>query len=211
MPITDDDDLAAGAIDTCDAVGSRLIRLGSRVHRLQVERLAALTTPLSVRQFRILDRVDRGNTSLGRLAKLARRRPSTISKSADSLVRHGLLTRTEAAEDRRIMVLALTPAGAALLGEAREAISELARWLVSASGMDTARLAAFVDGFYVQTEHAMDSLGATLPGRLADSATAWNPSGCGGNDPAHPEADVPQRAATPLLDGEGPGSSTDDG
>lgn len=114
--------------------------------------------------------MDHGNTSLGQLARLARRRPSTISKSADSLVRLGLLTRTEDAEDRRIMALALTPAGSALIGEAREAMSELARWLVSASGMDTASLAVFIDDFYEQTEHAMDNLGAPLQGWLADSA-----------------------------------------
>lgn len=157
------DGVAAASVDPPDAVGRRLIRLGSRVHRLQVEHLAALTTPLSVRQYRILDRVDHGNTSLGQLAKLARRRPSTISKSADSLVRHGLLTRAEAAEDRRIMVLGLTPAGAALLGEAREAMSELARWLVSVSGMETARLAAFIDHLYELTEREMDNLEAPPP------------------------------------------------
>jgi DNA-binding MarR family transcriptional regulator len=170
LQATDNDGADAAAADTRDAVGARLIQLGSRVHRLYMECLAALTTPLSVRQFRILDRVDHGNTSLGQLARLARRRPSTMSKSADSLVRQGLLTRTEAAEDRRIMVLALTPAGSALLGEARDAMSELARWLVSASGMDTASLAVFIDDFYEQTEHAMDNLGAPLPGWLADSA-----------------------------------------
>ena len=170
MQVTDNDGADAAAIDTRDAVGARLVQLGSRVHRLYMECLAALTTPLSVRQFRILDRVDHGNTSLGQLARLARRRPSTISKSADSLVRQGLLTRTEDAEDRRIMVLALTPAGSALLGEAREAMSELARWLVSASGIDTATLAVFIDDFYEQTEHAMDNLGAPLRGWLADSA-----------------------------------------
>jgi DNA-binding MarR family transcriptional regulator len=176
LQATDNDGADAAALDTRDTrdtrdvVGARLIQLGSRVHRLYMECLAALTTPLSVRQFRILDRVDHGNTSLGQLARLARRRPSTMSKSADSLVRQGLLTRTEDVEDRRIMVLALTPAGSALLGEAREAMSELARWLVSASGMDTASLAVFIDDFYEQTEHAMDNLGAPLPGWLADSA-----------------------------------------
>jgi DNA-binding MarR family transcriptional regulator len=81
-----------------------------------------------------------------------------------------LLTRTEDAEDRRIMVLALTPAGSALVGEAREAMSELARWLVSASVIDTASLGVFIDNLYEQTEHAMDNLGAPLQGWLADSA-----------------------------------------
>lgn len=167
MPTMDDNGGAATAVDAREAVGARLIRLGSRLHRMQVERLAALSTPVSVRQYRILDRVDQGNTSLGRLARLARRRPSTISKSADSLVRQGLLTRTEGAEDRRLVVLRLTPAGAALLGEARAEISELARWLVSVSGLDAAILAVFIDDLYEQTERAMDSLEAPPPGRPA--------------------------------------------
>jgi len=144
---------------SAEEVGRRLIRLGSRIHRLQVERLEALSTPLSIRQYRILDRVDQGITSLGRLAELARRQPSTISKSADSLVRQGLLTRQEAAEDRRAMVLALTPAGAALLAEARAAAGDLAEWLVEASGMKLEDLATFIDGLYDETEKVMDGLG----------------------------------------------------
>jgi DNA-binding MarR family transcriptional regulator len=142
--------------DTAVSVGRRLIRLGSRLHRLQVERLEALSTPLSIRQYRILDRVDQGITSLGRLAELARRQPSTVSKSADSLVRQGLLTRQEAAGDRRAMVLHLTPAGARLLTEARAASGELAAWLVGASGMKLDDLASFVDVLYDETERIMD-------------------------------------------------------
>jgi DNA-binding MarR family transcriptional regulator len=163
LPIAHGDRLATAADDTAAALGWRLIRLASRLHRLQVERLAALSTPLSVRQFRILDRVDHGITSLGKLAELARRRPSTISKSADSLVRQGLITRTEDAGDRRAMVLGLTPAGTALLGQARQAVDELASWLVSISGMEASRLAAFVDELYEQTEQTMDSLGVAAP------------------------------------------------
>ena len=181
MPIAHDDRLAAAADDTGPALGLRLIRLASRVHRLQVERLAALSTPLSVRQFRILDRVDHGITSLGKLAELARRRPSTVSKSADSLVRQGLISRTEDAGDRRAMVLGLTPAGRALLGEARQALEGLARWLVSVSGMEPPRLAAFVDELYDQTEQTMDSLGMGLPerpGRDPDE-TALDDTGSG--------------------------------
>jgi DNA-binding MarR family transcriptional regulator len=145
-----------GPPDTAVTVGRRLIRLGSRIHRLQVERLEALSTPLSIRQYRILDRVDQGITSLGRLAELARRQPSTVSKSADSLVRQGLLTRREAVEDRRAMVLHLTPAGAQLLAEARAASGDLAAWLVEKSGMKLDDLASFVDVLYEETERIME-------------------------------------------------------
>jgi DNA-binding MarR family transcriptional regulator len=147
--------------DDAAAVGLHLLRLSSRIYRLQAEGLEGLSTPLSLSQFRILDRVDRGITTLGRLAELARRRPSTISKSADSLVRQGLLTRTEAAEDRRNMVLCLTPEGAVLLADARAAMTQLAVWLASASGMAITELRAFVDGLYEETERATG--GGDLP------------------------------------------------
>lgn len=160
VPAHKADGAVAGSVSADDpaAVGLRLIRLGSRIHRLHEECLEGLSVPLSVRQFRILDRVDHGITTLGRLAALARRRPSTITKSADSLVRQGLLTRTEGAQDRRTAVLALTQPGTALLTEARAAINDLALWLASASGMKIAVLAAFVDGLYDETEREMGSL-----------------------------------------------------
>jgi DNA-binding MarR family transcriptional regulator len=150
-------DSPGGSADDAAAVGLRLLRLSSRIYRLQTESLEGLSTPLSLSQFRILDRVDQGITTLGRLAELARRRPSTISKSADSLVRQGLLTRTEAAEDRRNMVLCPTPEGAALLADARAAMTQLASWLASASGMAITELGAFIDGLYEETERATDS------------------------------------------------------
>jgi DNA-binding MarR family transcriptional regulator len=146
-----------GSADDTAAVGLRLLRLSSRIYRLQTETLEGLSAPLSLSQFRILDRVDQGVTTLGRLAELARRRPSTTSKSADSLVRQGLLTRTEAAEDRRNMVLCLTPEGEALLAEARAAMMQLASWLASASGLASTALGTFVDGLYEETERATSS------------------------------------------------------
>jgi len=114
--------------DTEVTVGRRLIRLGSRLHRLQVERLEALSTPLSIRQYRILDRVDQGITSLGRLAELARRQPSTVSKSADSLVRQGLLQASWGTSDnnRRAKFYELTATGRNRLREETEGWTRLA-------------------------------------------------------------------------------------
>ena len=180
MGVTDLPEPSGGAERTAEA-GRALIRLGSRLHRLYAETIESLSIPLSVQQYRILDRVGLGVSSLSQLAELARRQPPTISKSADSLVRQGLLTRSEAATDRRATTLSLTPRGAALLREAHEALDRLGRWLIEATAADPERLAAFAAGLYDKTETELDLLvdARRMPGRaprLARSAGA-RPSG----------------------------------
>lgn len=160
--------------------GRALLRLGSRLHRLYAETIEGLSTPLSVQQYRILDRVGRGVTSLGPLAELARRQPPTISKSVDSLVRQGLLTRAEAATDRRATALSLTPQGAALVREAHAALDRLARWLAAAVAAEPANLTDFAVGLYDKTETELDLLveARRTPGRtprLARPAAAKSP------------------------------------
>jgi DNA-binding MarR family transcriptional regulator len=152
------DPLEAAGADPGVQAGRALLRLGSRLHRLYAETIEGLSTPLSVQQYRILDRVGLGVTSLGQLAELARRQPPTISKSVDSLVRQGLLTRAEAATDRRATALSLTPRGAALVREAHEALDRLARWLAEAAADDPGDLAAFAAALYDQTETELDLL-----------------------------------------------------
>jgi DNA-binding MarR family transcriptional regulator len=175
------DPLEAAGADPGVQAGRALLRLGSRLHRLYAETIEGLSTPLSVQQYRILDRVGLGVTSLGQLAELARRQPPTISKSVDSLVRQGLLTRAEAATDRRATALSLTPKGAALLREAHEALDRLARWLVAAAAADPERVAAFAVGLYDKTETELDLLveARRTPGRtprLARPARTGSPA-----------------------------------
>jgi DNA-binding MarR family transcriptional regulator len=168
-----------GDAERATEAGRALLRLGSRLHRLYAETIESLSTPLSVPQYRILDRVGLGVSSLSQLAELARRQPPTISKSVDSLVRQGLLTRAEAA-DRRATALSLTPRGAALLREAHGELDRLGRWLVEAAGVDPESLAAVAAGLYEKTETELDLLvGARRtpgrPPRLARSAGARSP------------------------------------
>ena len=172
---------AEGATET----GRALLRLGSRLHRLYAETIESLSTPLSVPQYRILDRVGLGVSSLSQLAELARRQPPTISKSVDSLVRQGLLTRAEAAADRRATALSLTPRGAALLREAHEELDRLGRWLVEAAGAGPESLAAFAAGLYDKTETELDLLveARRMPGRAPRLA---RPAGAGSPGPAEP-------------------------
>lgn len=109
-------------------MGEALLRLGMRIYRLEVEALESLSVPLSVRQYRILDRVDRQITSMTQLAALARRQLPTISKSVDSLVRQELLARRPSPTDRRVASLELTPTGRKVVREARKALGALALW-----------------------------------------------------------------------------------
>jgi DNA-binding MarR family transcriptional regulator len=175
---------ASGTPDSAEhdaEAGRALLRLGSRLHRLYAETIEGLSTPLSVQQYRILDRVGLGVTSLGQLAELARRQPPTISKSVDSLVRQGLLTRAEAATDRRATALSLTPRGAALVREAHEELDRLARWLAAAAAADPADLTDFAASLYDKTETELDLLvearrtSGRTP-RLARSAAAKSPA-----------------------------------
>ena len=139
---------------TAQLTGDALLRLGMRLYRLEVEALETLSVPLSVRQYRILDRVDRQITSMTQLAALARRQLPTISRSVDSLVRQGLLARHPSPSDRRVAALELTPAGQQILDEAREALQTLATWVGEAFELDVdpAHLGSAVDGLYDATQ-----------------------------------------------------------
>lgn len=125
-----------------------------RLYRLEIEALESVSVPLSVRQYRILDRVDRQITSMTQLAVLARRQLPTISKSVDSLVRQGLLARHPSPADRRVTALELTPSGTQILGEARAALALLASWVGETFDLDVDpdRLAEAVDELYAATE-----------------------------------------------------------
>jgi len=106
-----DDTESAGRPSSGDSLGEVLLALGGRLTRLQTEILADLDPPMTIRQYRILSRVDSGHTSLTALCKLAHRNPSTMSQSVDKLVTQGLLIRGVSGTSRRTMRLSLTRAG----------------------------------------------------------------------------------------------------
>jgi DNA-binding MarR family transcriptional regulator len=146
-------------------LGELLLLLSARLHRLQAETFEGLGVPLSLQQFRILQRVERGVTSLTGLADLAKRAPSTISKSVDSLVRQGLLTREQAPSNRRTMVLTLTGPGAATLRQGQGALENLASWLVEDVEMDHSELRELLKYLYERAE-------PRIKGDAADPGTA---------------------------------------
>jgi DNA-binding MarR family transcriptional regulator len=112
-------------------LGEVLLALGGRLTRLQTEILAGLPQPLTIRQYRILSRVDSGHTSLTALCKLAHRNPSTMSESVDKMVNQGLLRRSVSDTSRRTMALALTPSGRAALAAGNHSLAKFTGELCS--------------------------------------------------------------------------------
>lgn len=113
-----------GQPSSSDTLGEVLLALGGRLTRLQTEILADLDPPLTIRQYRILSRVDGGHTSLTALCKLAHRNPSTMSQSVDKLVTQGFLTREVSGTSRRTMCLSLTRAGKLVLESGDRALGK---------------------------------------------------------------------------------------
>lgn len=138
-------------------LGEVLLALGGRLTRLQTELLAGLDQPLTIRQYRILSRVDSGHTSLTALCKLAHRNPSTMSESVDKLVNQGLLTRRPSDTSRRTMVLALTRSGRAALAAGDRSLAKFTSELTSRLSEDLqARLLPVLNQLYLDIQGDLD-------------------------------------------------------
>lgn len=114
-----------------DDTGALLVSVAARLTRLYGKVLMQLKTPLTFRQQRLLMRVREGHTSLAALAGFANLTVPTVSESIDVLVRRELMTRTENPENRRSMLLRLTPLGERALDEADTALDEVNRLLLT--------------------------------------------------------------------------------
>lgn len=80
-----------------------------------VRGIATQNFDISVEQFHVLRHIRRGIGSVSELADKRQISRSAVSQSVDSLVEKNLITRTQSADDRRYVQLALTPAGETLL------------------------------------------------------------------------------------------------
>jgi len=81
------------------------------------------TGDLNLAHYRVLSAVAEGDERASRVAdRLALGKP-TISAAVESLVKRGLISREDAADDRRAATLTLTPAG-------EEALAEVERGMV---------------------------------------------------------------------------------
>jgi len=79
---------------------------------------------ITVEQFHVLRHVRRGVTSMSDLAVAKNISRPAISQAVDVLVKKGLLTRVQSTQDRRVVDLALTEEGIALLDAVFEATRE---------------------------------------------------------------------------------------
>jgi DNA-binding MarR family transcriptional regulator len=139
------------------SLGEVLLALGGRLTRLQTELLADLSQPLTIRQYRILSRVDSGNTSLTALAKLAHRNPSTMSESVDKMVNQGLLTRQVSRTSRRTMALSLTRSGKAALAAGSRALAKFtAELTLGMSDELQGRLLPVLNQLYADIQGGLD-------------------------------------------------------
>lgn len=110
--------------DPADVV-EMLMRIAPALARLQNERLGAMPTRLTFRQYRLLRLVERGHDYPTALQEATTLSLATISASVDALVVRGLLTREANPTDRRRVTLRLTPAGEAAIEQGRRAMADL--------------------------------------------------------------------------------------
>jgi DNA-binding MarR family transcriptional regulator len=83
--------------------------------RSHIRATATAKFDITVEQFHVLRYVRRGPNSMSELATAKNISRPAISQAVDILVKKGLLTRVPSSTDRRVIELALTAAGNALL------------------------------------------------------------------------------------------------
>ncbi|GGN08800.1 transcriptional regulator [Terrabacter tumescens] len=163
---TDDQVLDAQAPDdggTDDLVTALLT--GSRVLvGVSARSLAEVEDAVTLSQFRTLVVLQaHGPTRLNQLATRLAVGPSTALRSVDRLIAAGFVARTENAQDRREVVIALTDAGRALVTEVTERRRAAIRAIVEA--MPASQRHTLVDALIAF------SAAADEPVALADAAT----------------------------------------
>jgi DNA-binding MarR family transcriptional regulator len=115
------------------------------MHFIRIEMRSRRAASLSVPQFRVLTFLSRmPGAALAGVAEHLGVARSTASAIVDRLVRRKLVSRTEDPQERRCVVLTLTPTGAQLLQESREAA--WARMAKVLAGLTPADLAQVTEG-----------------------------------------------------------------
>lgn len=113
-------------------LGVLLVSVSARLTRLYGRVLGQLDTPLTFRQHRMLRRVAEGHTSMAALAAFGNLTVPTVSESVEVLVRRGLMNRQENPQNRRSLLLSLTPDGEAAKEAADMVLTEVGEQLLQA-------------------------------------------------------------------------------
>jgi DNA-binding MarR family transcriptional regulator len=111
--------------------GHALFELAPRLTRLENAVLRSVDPPLTFRQYRLLERVADGYTTVTALGRLATITLPAISESVDVLVRKGLLERRANEQDRRESNLHLTAPGTRALEQANALLAETAQRILN--------------------------------------------------------------------------------
>lgn len=151
--------------DELDALVTALLTASRALVGISAGSLAGVEEAVTLAQFRTLVVLHaHGATALNRLAQRLQVNASTALRSVDRLRTAGLVDRRENAEDRREVVLELTPSGERLVGDVtsrrRDAIEHVVR------SMPPARRKGLVEALLAFAEAADE------PIVVSESATA---------------------------------------
>lgn len=111
--------------------GHALFELAPRLTRLENAVLRSVDPPLTFRQYRLLERVAQGNSTVTALGRLATITLPAVSESVDVLVRKGLVDRRSSVRDRRESNLHVTPYGRRALEQAELLLAETATLILT--------------------------------------------------------------------------------
>lgn len=158
-PVTRHDALQAVTVDL-----DPLLDATRTINAVIVRSLATADEELTVPQLRVLVILTAlTRASLSEVADDLGVNPSNASRTCDQLVRRGLVDRAEDPEDRRRLVLTLSPAGRRLLQEVMDRRRELLAVVVAAMSPEAqAELVAAMTSFNAAAEATGQS--ASRPG-----------------------------------------------
>lgn len=125
---------------------TELFHLAPRIIRVTDAALRGLSPPLTYRQFRLLQRISQGHTTLTQIGRVATLSLPSISEALDVLAGKQLIDRRQDGDDRRSSRLLLTPLGRSLLEDGNSVLAELSDELLEGVDDDDRRLVRDVLG-----------------------------------------------------------------
>lgn len=153
-----------------------LFELAPRIVRLQDMMMREIDPPITFGQFRLLQRVAEGRTTLTAISKASTLATPTLSERIESTVRKGLLKRKSVPGDRRTSLLVITPLGERCMAQAQALLEELSQWMMR--GFDGDRLDTFrsygveLDERLIQMLRSLLEPGASIRRSVNDMSNA---------------------------------------
>lgn len=111
-----------------------LFELAPRVQRLQDMVLRDMRPSITFGQFRLLQRVAEGRSTLTAISQVSTLSLPTLSERIEGSVKKGLIRRKATPLDRRASILMLTKLGTDCVAEASERLEALHNWMLDPVG-----------------------------------------------------------------------------